>query len=211
MRVKLADWNGRVPGFIHAVSISALAIYCKYFDEQLYNDKLKGTSNAWLVTVSVAAGFFMWDLGICLYHVKLYGWTMVFHACFCLVTYLICGYVREVPMAWHACSFLLFELSTPILHIRATLIDYKASSTLITYATYAFGIAFTLVRIIWGNFYAFPPVWRVLWNKPKEMPVWQAAFFWCNSIASATLNTYWMYQIAASAMKTRKPKKAKES
>eukprot|EP00472_Partenskyella_glossopodia_P004392 CAMPEP_0197515864 /NCGR_PEP_ID=MMETSP1318-20131121/848_1 /TAXON_ID=552666 /ORGANISM="Partenskyella glossopodia, Strain RCC365" /LENGTH=254 /DNA_ID=CAMNT_0043064335 /DNA_START=173 /DNA_END=937 /DNA_ORIENTATION=- len=206
LKKKLVDWDARIPGFLHGALASALSIYCCFYDEAMMADPLRATSNAWLVTVSVAAGFFAWDLYLCVSHFSVFGMEFVIHASFCLVTYLICGYVQEHPFAWHASSLLMFELSTPFLHSRWAMIEFKWDPQLITYFTYMFAAAFFVARILWGNFYAFPLIWRALVYGPK-IPVWQAGMFWFNSILSAMINTYWMIFIIKSGMKGKRKKK----
>jgi len=189
----------------------ALGIYCCFFDSHLAADPVRHKSTSWLVASSVACGFFTWDLYICLANYEIYGWQFVLHAAFCLATYLTCGYSEDFPFAWHAASFLLFELSTPLLHIRWALIEFKLGSTAITICTYLFGLVFFLCRIVWGNFYAFPLVWGTLiWRRPAGLPLWQMGAFWCFSFLSAALNSFWMYKLYQSATKRRDKKKKAE-
>eukprot|EP00467_Chlorarachnion_reptans_P009437 CAMPEP_0114524304 /NCGR_PEP_ID=MMETSP0109-20121206/21778_1 /TAXON_ID=29199 /ORGANISM="Chlorarachnion reptans, Strain CCCM449" /LENGTH=243 /DNA_ID=CAMNT_0001705727 /DNA_START=126 /DNA_END=854 /DNA_ORIENTATION=- len=190
-QVKLADWNTRLPGFVHAVIAGLCSMYCCYFDEVMIADKVHNTSKSWLVTCSVAAGFFAWDLCACVYHHNVFGVPFILHAAFCLATYLICGFIQEAPMAWHAASFLMFELSTPILHIRWAVIEFKLGDTAVTVCTYLFALCFFLVRIIWGNFHAIPLVVYVLLDRPKELPIWQAGAFWILLSITFSLNGYW--------------------
>ncbi|GAB5359446.1 hypothetical protein AAMO2058_000544800 [Amorphochlora amoebiformis] len=197
----LMEWDTRAPGFFHAVLSGILSIYCCLIDETLRKDTLRATSFAWLLTVSVASGFFFWDLCVCILKFEIYGFEYVLHAAFCLITYLICGYVENYPMAWHAASFLMFELSTPLMHIRWALIEFKGDTRIITFCTYVFALLFFLCRIVWGNLYAFPLVWLELVNKPADMPNWQAGVFWLNSVVSALLNTFWMYKIILTGMR----------
>jgi len=204
-RNALGEWNSRWPGFLHAVIQGCLGIYCCFFDKELIENTVSNTSTAWMVACAVACGFFAWDLLICLTNYEVFGWQFVLHAMFCLFTYITCGFVQKYPFAWHGASFLIFELSTPVLHIRSALIEFKCDSSAITISTYVFAVVFFLVRIVWGNFYAFPLVWNHL-IRLDDMPSWQKIAFWAFSLLSAGLNSFWMLQIVKSGMKKRNGK-----
>ncbi|GAB5358950.1 hypothetical protein AAMO2058_000503000 [Amorphochlora amoebiformis] len=94
-----------------------------------------GYSDTWEVTLAVTCGFFIWDTILHLAYVKTLGNLMLIHAFLGLITYLICAASPEAPMAWHACSMLLFEASTPLMIIRWFLIKRQSSAASIQLAT----------------------------------------------------------------------------
>jgi hypothetical protein len=80
-------------------------------------------------------------------------------------------------MAWFACSFLMFELSTPfMIFVFRTIIKQKAQKEAsagsgrkvtdsdVRTAARLCGLVFFLVRMVWGNLYAVPRAWQLLRN-----------------------------------------------
>ena len=66
-------------------------------------------------TALTAAGIRAGDLYVCISE----GWDAGFtvHAVACLITYAVCSYPRPF-VHYCACFFLLYELSTPFMHLR---------------------------------------------------------------------------------------------
>eukprot|EP00954_Amorphochlora_amoebiformis_P007176 558084-Amorphochlora_amoeboformis.AAC.1 len=124
--------------------------YCCLIDETLRKDTLRATSFAWLAAT--------WRITL---------WPGTRLPFLCLSKKSSCTCIRKfyVTVAAKSLSTRLFRLSTPLMHIRWALIEFKGDTRIITFCTYVFALLFFLCRIVWGNLYAFPLVWLELVNK----------------------------------------------
>lgn len=90
------NWNMRVAAFTQAVIISALALWVKWNDIELADLDSRGRLFAYSGGVGMvqgfAAGYFFWDLSICVIHYKLLGPETLAHAVSALVMILL-GFV----------------------------------------------------------------------------------------------------------------------
>jgi len=203
---EIVDWDSKLPTFLHSVFAGALATYCCFFDKSLMADKIAGTSFAWKLTTWNTVGFFIWDFILHFRYQKIFGMPMLLHAVLGLATYTICGTSKETPMAWHACSLLLFELTTPVMIARICAIKLSGSKAAVQAMTNLFGLSFFVIRMVWGNFYAFPQIWSVLLTGGR-LPAWKVMGFWIMTFLSAGLNTYWMYRLGRRIFGSRGGKK----
>lgn len=197
----------RVVGIIHAIVIcvcSTNAIIHNWNDAAFLADSLFNFSAASQIPIVIAAGYFIWDLGICIY----YGWgiAFMFHGAMCCTLYFI-AMGSFVHLA--APVFLLFELSTPSLHLRWLLIQLKAAdTTFFKVVNLSFAGLFFLVRLVAGL-----PLSYILVIEPSNsaifsgrmaamgVPVWHA---WLNVVGMVLLdclNVFWFSQMVMSVMK----------
>lgn len=92
---------------------------------------------------------------------------------------------------------LLFELSTPFLHIRWFLIQFELSGNIFaTINDYVFVITFFFCRVVTGPIISYYYL-SATWNDPTEF--YHFAYVPCN-ITANLLNYYWFQFILRSAL-----------
>ena len=107
-------------------------------------------SRASSAMVLVSSGYFLWDLAQVLLRYEREGAAYLVHAACCLFVY---GYaVFSGYLHYYGAAFLLWELSTPFVHLRWAL--YKAGAVdgrLYLYNGVALVLVFFLCRPLWGT------------------------------------------------------------
>ena len=163
------------------------------------------------VVLAVSAGYFLWDLAVTLYE----GWGggFLIHAVCCNFVYLN---ALHPFFAYFAVSFLLYEASTPLLHLRQCFIYAKATSTLaFKIINVAFILTFFAVRIVFGFKLSFtmwlPTAWRLVTEQQHlvhSFPI--VAVFVSICVVLNALNIYWLTSLVMGQLKRRgsKPSKA---
>ncbi len=132
------------------------------------------------------------------------GIGFLVHAICCLFIYMNCLFP---VMQYYGCLFLLFELSTPLLHIRQFFILAKKNSgALFSLVQYSFALVFFLVRLV-GGFYMSYYWWAELappwWNGQLHSFSIMSVYFAINLVLNV-LNTFWFAKIIRGGRKERK-------
>ncbi|KAK5130089.1 hypothetical protein LTR08_002477 [Meristemomyces frigidus] len=152
------NWDVHVVSFFQSLIITSLSTYIILFDEERktwresgrWEQRIWGYSGMSGLCQSFALGYFMWDLFMCSYHVKIFGWGMLAHAISATSVFIL-GYR---PFLYYYCPvFLLYELSSPFLNIHwfCDKLDLTGSiyqgvnGALLT-------LTFFLCRICWGTY-----------------------------------------------------------
>lgn len=199
-----------VMGFVHSLVICYLSIQALLHEvpnADFMKDPTYTYSPYCQLCIIVAAGYFLWDLGACI--VYSYGAAFLFHAVTCLSLYLIAlhGFVHLA-----APCFLLFELSTPFLHIRWLLISLKQTASLaFKIVNPIFGLTFVLVRILIGYpmsvMLVIWPIGNDLWAgayPDNGVATWQATVMLVGMTLLDVINGYWLYAMVQSQRKRKK-------
>lgn len=131
-----------------------------------------------------------------------FGYTL--HALGCLYMFSNC---LHPFMQFYGCLFLLYEFSTPFLHVRSFLLEMKKTETrTFAISQLLFALSFFLVRIVIG--------WPTLIGWASEtIAVLRAGthsqplliMYLVFGFSLNILNIYWFYLIARRALKSRKP------
>jgi hypothetical protein len=107
---------------------------------------------------------------------------------------------------------LLFEASTPFLHIRKTLIQSeRTSGPFFIFAQISFALAFFVARIVIGYYKCYGPgQWNDQMNALLESGKAHndsiVYLYKVNCFILSSLNAFWMWQIVAAAFRGEKKK-----
>lgn len=89
----------------------------------------------------------------------------------CLITYFVCSYPRPF-VQYCACFFLLYELSTPFMHIRQFCIMLKKTDTVVfKLANALFPLTFFAIRLVAGLAFSYNwafSQWEFLTTHPQR-------------------------------------------
>lgn len=173
----------------------------------VFDDRFFGYSDESQLFISIACGYFVWDLVACIR----YGWGLgftvhgepspgcscahnrerarvlkpqsaslvllcspigwLFSAVACLITYFACSYPRPF-VQYCACFFLLYELSTPFMHVRQFCILLGKTDTLLfKMANVLFPLAFLCFRLVAGLSFSYDWAyhqWNFLQNDERR-------------------------------------------
>lgn len=152
------------------------------------------------VLVKLAVAFFCWDLYVCL--TEWAGWAYLGHALACLCVF-TCA-LRPM-LHYMAAVTLLYEASTPFLHLRLGMIQSDAATgPLFHVVQLAFALSFVLARIVIGYWKCWTWWWQVetflssasaAGVTPAVLRMYQAACLFLSA-----LNGWWAVQIAQKAV-----------
>lgn len=183
----------RVVSTIHNAIQIPLAI-AVLLDSGLRADRLYATRPTSQLVMCISAGYFLYDLAVCLIRYNQEGPLFLLHAivCFFVFTY---GAITHT-MHYHGAVYLMWEISTPFVHLRWYL--YKvglANTKLYVYNGVTMILAFFLCRNVWGTLTSIL-FWKDTQNALVDplahrlKPPIIYAYRVCNVLTNG-LNTYW--------------------
>lgn len=154
---------------------------------------------------SLAIGYFLWDLYICLKHYKIYGIQFFAHAVGSL--YVMSATLKPFCQAWVG-RFLLLEASTPFVNINWYIIQLsktnKGKSAVPLWFNVFNGLCllsvFFLIRILYGTFSSMKLIIQIFQLK-ANLPDLQTNIFIALVIMMCCLNFYWFYKMILVARK----------
>ncbi|KAH9251123.1 hypothetical protein BASA81_011022 [Batrachochytrium salamandrivorans] len=149
-----------VPAFLHAVVVSLMSLYVvlAYSNPPSLYDYIPLAQTIFCIST----GYFAWDICMVFFVMPKLEPMFACHAIICFLSYLLAMYPY---LHYYGVCFLLFELSTPFMYVRQTLIMFKQYLPELDLDSYiykvevAFALIFAVVRIGFG----FPMsygVWR---------------------------------------------------
>jgi len=201
------DITGRALGTLHALLVLFGSIYTTFFDPAILNNPLSGVSLAWKTTGAIAAGYFLWDLSECLRKPAVYGVPFLLHAVLCLGAYAMTGWFNTY--SWLGSFGLLYEASTPFMHVRTLLISLKRTdSPWFTVAQAGFALTYLFVRIGGGAYFAYTGLNLV--RNEQCVAFWLQACATLIIVGTCSLNAFWFTLIIKAALKPRKEDKTKK-
>ncbi|KAK0516302.1 hypothetical protein JMJ35_000905 [Cladonia borealis] len=148
------NWNIHLVSLLQSTFISTLALSVMYLDKERRRmgpvQRVWGYTGATGMVQGFSAGYFFWDLGVCMADVGVHGWGALTHAAAALTVSLLgfrpfCNY--------YGLSFILYELSTPFLNIH-----WFLDKTHLTGSTAQFLNGIILIttfagsRLVWGTY-----------------------------------------------------------
>lgn len=153
---------------------------------------------------AITAGYFLWDIYVCLKYYKLFGVGFLFHAVAALC--IIGLTLRPVCQAWVG-RFLLFEASTPFVNINWYITQLARGSTrpvVPTWFNVLNGIllilVFFLVRLVWG-FIAVGILIKEMLEVWDEIPLYVSSVILGINISLDLLNIHWFSKMLRIAKK----------
>ncbi|KAK5056072.1 hypothetical protein LTR84_012623 [Exophiala bonariae] len=163
-RTKL-NWDSRVVSFVQATFVSYKALQVIIGDgvrhgenatteaarsSMTRDDRLWGYSPSTGDIQAYAAGYFLWDVLLCVRYLDIQGISALLHA----VSALIITVMGFRPFAnFYGINFILYELSTPFLNIHWALDKAgQTGSTLQLINGICLVLSFFGCRLLWGNY-----------------------------------------------------------
>ncbi|KAI4710955.1 hypothetical protein J4E89_004545 [Alternaria sp. Ai002NY15] len=152
-RTKL-NWDVHIVSFVQSTLVCGMALWVMWTDKELNQmdstERVHGYTGASGLIQAMAGGYFLWDLVITLQNVKAFGTGMLFHA-ICALCVFSLGFRPFVN--YYACTFILYELSSPFLNIHWFCDKLNMTGTTIQLVN---GIillcTFFSCRIVWGSY-----------------------------------------------------------
>lgn len=152
-RTKL-NWDVHIVSFVQSTLICSMALWVMWTDKELNDmdgqERVYGYTGASGLIQAFATGYFLWDLFVTVRNVKIFGIGMLFHAISALCVFSL-GFRPFVN--YYACTFILYELSSPFLNIHWFCDKLNMTGTTVQFVN---GImllcTFFSCRIIWGSY-----------------------------------------------------------
>ena len=190
-RLKRQELAVKLVSILHALYTAYGAhVSLKEFDKNSF-DLFRHSKNA-LYYANVTTGFFIGDLILCIILIEEYGIAFVIHALAALTGSMY------VSMSGNGLQYflhvLLFEASTPFLHIRSLLIDYGYGSSYIAKINnLIFLLTFGYFRLYRG----IPVLTELCYTllTKRQLPLPATSLIVAASVSLTTLNTIWFTKI----------------
>ncbi|KAJ4290164.1 hypothetical protein N0V88_006673 [Collariella sp. IMI 366227] len=156
-RSKKANWDTHVVSLIQSLIINALALWIMYADDERkamnYEQRVWGYTGASGLVQALAAGYFVWDLGVTLLNLDIFGLGLLAHAVSALAVYTF-GF-----------------LSTPFLNIHWFCDKLNMTGSRVQlYNGVALLATFFLCRLVWGTYQSgvvYVDMWHSLTTPPS--------------------------------------------
>lgn len=116
--------------------------------KDMFQNKLTGVSPLGSVHTTIAAGYFLWDLGISILRYKIFGFSVLLHSITGILTFTLLPFSGFGQYFISFC--LLYEISTVPLNIMTYCRDFATRNSLSNFAGLIFGILFLYIRIFRG-------------------------------------------------------------
>ena len=196
-RLKRQELAVKVTAIIHAAYCAVKAYQALGNNTLPPNLFAKGSQEAKQL-VNVTAGFFIADLILCVILLEEHGIEFVVHALSALGGSV---YVSLTGVGFdYLLNLLLFEASTPFLHIRSLLLEYGYKETLIAKVN---NVMLLLTFAYFRLWKGIPVTARLCWTLLSEQQLSPAAtaFFIFAGFSMTGLNIYWFGKMLRSATK----------
>ncbi|KAL8647679.1 MAG: hypothetical protein Q9226_006340 [Calogaya cf. arnoldii] len=113
------NWDVHVVSLVQSVVVCAAAIWVMIADKERksmgWEERIWGYTGADGMIQAFAAGYFLWDLQICLRYLGIFGPGLLMHAVAALIVFSL-GFRPFVN--YYAPTFILYELSSPFLNFH---------------------------------------------------------------------------------------------
>ncbi|KAL1835655.1 hypothetical protein VTJ49DRAFT_6265 [Mycothermus thermophilus] len=241
-RAKKANWDTHVVSLVQSLLINALALWVMFADEERkamdYEQRVWGYTGACGLIQALAAGYFVWDLGITLLNLDIFGLGLLAHAISALAVYTF-GF--RPYLNYYSPIFILYELSTPFLNIHWFFDKLNMTGTKPQlYNGIALLVTFFLCRLVWGT-YQSAVVYVDMWHSihrapsaeyldaafaavsdptdpdanpmffsrnPTTVPVWLTGIYLASNLTLNSLNWFWFFKMIKAVSKRFEPPKA---
>ncbi|KAK0718805.1 TLC domain-containing protein [Apiosordaria backusii] len=240
-RAKKANWDAHVVSLAQSVLINALALWTMWKDEERANSdweqRVWGYTGASGMIQALAAGYFVWDLGITLLNLDIFGLGLLAHAVSALAVYTF-GF--RPFLNYYSSIFILYELSTPFLNIHWFFdkLNMTGSKPQL-YNGIALLVVFFCCRLVWGTYQSavvYVDMWRAVQRGPDAgyiaaafekggsgvgvdenvmyfareagpVPLWLAGIYVASNVTLNALNWYWYFKMISAVRKRFEPAK----
>ncbi|MEW5299597.1 MAG: hypothetical protein WDW36_002596 [Sanguina aurantia] len=151
-------------------------------------------TNLSTIMLTLSGGYFLHDLVFCIIRFELEGPFYTMHALFCCIAYtygLQSGFLH-----YYGAAFLMWEASTPFVHIRWFMFKLGAENTTAYVLNgVAMIVAFFSARIVWGYLSTYRLILNMQFElanpRPGSFPVTAVYIYMVAAMSLNSLNTYW--------------------
>ncbi|KAK4187999.1 TRAM, LAG1 and CLN8 domain-protein [Podospora australis] len=239
-RAKKANWDAHVVSLIQSLVINGLALWTMYADEERsamdFEQRVWGYTGASGMIQALACGYFVWDLGITLLNLDIFGLGLLAHAVSALTVY---SFGFRPYLNYYSSIFILYELSTPFLNIHWFFdkLNMTGSKPQL-YNGIALLATFFCCRLVWGTYQSavvYKDMYQAIQRGPDAgyiaaafknstavdenvmyfakdagpVPLWLAGTYVLSNLTLNTLNWYWFFKMITAVKKRFEPPKAK--
>ena len=197
-RTKL-NWDVHVVSLVQSVFVCSVALWVLWVDNERrsmgWQERVWGYTGAGGMIQGFAAGYFLWDLGICIKHLDVFGWGLLAHAVAALSVFSF-GFVSASPrpflrsiltyslqrpfVNYYGPTFIMYELSSPFLNLHWFFDKLKMTGSRPQwYNGMALLISFFFCRLIWGTYQSirvYQDVWRAIHYPPQFNSTFDSSF-----------------------------------
>ncbi|KAK4129856.1 DUF887-domain-containing protein [Trichocladium antarcticum] len=179
-RSKKTSWDAHVVSLTQSLLINGLALWTMFADEERSSMDLEqrvwGYTGASGMVQALACGYFIWDLGITVLNLNVFGLGLLAHASSALTVY---SFGFRPFLNYYSPVFILYELSTPFLNIHWFFDKLNMTgSRAQLYNGIALLATFFSCRLVWGTYQSvivYGDMWKAVHTAPS--PAYMAAAF----------------------------------
>ncbi|KAJ2005625.1 hypothetical protein GGI04_001079 [Coemansia thaxteri] len=192
-------WDICVTSLLHTLFDSAFII-AYLNDPTLNGDKMGGYSEQFEILLSIAQGYYIWDLAICLMDYSSYGLMYLIHGSLGVFGLMV---LTSRQLQFYAIPYLLPEVSSVFLNIRHLLKYAGQTSSLLYKVNFAlFMLAFIGIRVGFEAFHSYHLAVNVYRGNTDTVFYPFAVYFAILGITLTVLNLIWLRQILNAAYYT---------
>jgi len=189
------SWAHHIVAFLNAVISSSMAIH--------YILKIKSDRHISVGThtyypevariLSVAVGYFIWDVQICLKYYSIYGAAFALHGVMALVALII----SFQPYMMNLVSYyMLVEISTIFLHINWFLIKLGYKDTVIfTISHSLLLLSYFVIRVVVAPYFVYETIKQTL-DPLNNTATWAKLIYCGNVVLLALLSQFWFWKMS---------------
>lgn len=192
----------RLVGSVHNVIQIPFALYLLN-DELLQSDHIYANTPLSKVCMTITAGYFMVDLFICIWKYNDEGPLYLMHAAFSFFSFAY-GVINNM-LHFYGAAFIMWELSTPFVHLRWLLHKMDMNNTRFYIINGALMIlTFFASRCIWGLWVSYD-FWvqsmkELAHPTPDGFPAFAVHIYRLANICLTALNIYWFCKMMTKAI-----------
>lgn len=202
------SWAHHIVAFLNAVISSSMAIHNIF---KIQSDHFSIGTHTYYPEVarilSVAVGYFIWDVQICLKYYSIYGAAFALHGVMALVALVI----SFQPYMMNLVSYyMLVEISTIFLHINWFLIKLGYKDTFIFKISHSLLLLFYFsIRVVIAPFFVYETIRQTL-DPLNTTATWAKVIYCSNVVLLALLSQFWFWKMSYNTfVKDPKIKKTK--
>jgi TLC domain len=227
------NWDIHVTSFVQSLIICIATLYVIRNDTErigtTWEGRLYGYSGGAGLVQAMAAGYFIWDIMICVVNFKILGPLDLLHG-IVAASVAILGF-RPFAL-YYGLNILLFELSTPFVNVHwgCDKVDLTGSPTQ-WYNGIVLIVTFFSCRVVWGSYLTinfFIDIWRAVRAGREQLvmsygmvepggdvamqtspPHWMMGLFCTGNFILTSLNFFWFSKMIEAVRKRFRPEAEK--
>lgn len=191
------NWDIHVVSLVQSVLVTSVALWVMITDrerkEMTLEERIYGYTGAGGLVQAMATAYFVYDLIVSAIHVKMFGLGMLFHGISALCVFTL-GFVRDplladktyyILISWlclftqrpfinfYAPTFILYELSSPLLNIHWFLDKVNMTGSRLQWYNGMFLLAsFFTCRLVWGTWQSvivYTDMWKAIGHRSRHL------------------------------------------